>query len=82
MLATLRPTFRGSRSVRIGNGQQLNVASYLAVVKLSGLRKSVLALDMRDGGPILGMRFLPNRVATFEMRTSGKVKIEPNKGSD
>ena len=39
--------------------------------------RELIALDLDQGGPLLGMGSLPNWVSTIELKVNGEVRIEP-----
>ena len=62
---------------RFANGTRQVIKTYRVVAKISDEERELIALDLDQGGPLLGMGSLPNWVSTIELKVNGEVRIEP-----
>ena len=77
LLDELITTLEDEYSTRLADGNIQQRQGYLVETLIGGQNRMLIALDMGDGGPLLGTTALPGWEARIEFRVNGQVTITP-----
>ena len=77
MLNHLRTTLDDEYSTRLADGNIQQRQGYLVETFIGGQTRTLIAIDMGAGGPLLGTTVLPGWEARIEFLVNGQVKIAP-----
>ena len=77
LLDELRTTPDDEYSTRLADGNIQQRQGYLVETLIGGQTRTLIAIDMGTGGPLLGTTALPGWEARIEFLVNGQVKIAP-----
>ena len=77
MLNHLRTTLDDEYSTRLADGNIQQRQGYLVETFIGGQTRTLIAIDMGAGGPLLGTTALPGWEARIEFLVNGQVTIAP-----
>ena len=77
LLNDLRTTLDDEYSTRLADGNIQQRQGYLVETLIGDETRTLLALDMGSGGPLLGTTALPGWETRIEFLVNGQVKIAP-----